>query len=84
MRLVFGLLFLAWGSSIIFSFNFDFGKYVFPLILIGIGINIIFKDNETYKRYKKNRRVEKYERKAKKYEERMKTVNDDKGDDTHE
>lgn len=84
MRLVFGLLFLAWGSSIIFNFDFDFWKYIFPLVLIGVGIDIIFKDNEIYRKYKRNRKAEKYERKAKKYEEKMKTVNEDKGEDKHE
>lgn len=64
MRYIMGLLFLIWGFSMIFNFEFDFSKYIVPAVLIGIGINIIFppkrkcfkkkywKDNEYYERGK--------------------------------
>jgi len=84
MRIIFGLLFLAWGSSIIFNFDFNFFKYLFPLFLIGIGLDIIFKDNEYYKKYKRDRREKKYHKKFERHEETMKTVNDNKEEDLHE
>lgn len=84
MRIIFGLLFLAWGSSIIFNFDFNFFKYLFPLFLIGIGLDVIFGDNECYKRYKKEKKEKKFSKKFNKTEENMKTVNEDKEEDLHE
>lgn len=84
MRIIFGLLFLAWGSSIIFNFDFNFFKYLFPLFLIGIGLDIIFKDNEYYKKYKREKKEKKYSKRFEKHEETMKTVNDKKEEDLHE
>lgn len=81
MRFVWGLLFLAWGSSFIFDFDFNIGKYIFPAILIGIGINIIFGNNEKCRNYKYERRAEKFSKKAKKYEEKMQN---EKGADNNE
>lgn len=67
MRYMFGLLFLAWGSSFIFNFDFNFGKYIFPVILIGIGVNIIFGDNENCRRRRYEKKAERYERKTNKF-----------------
>lgn len=70
MRFIWGLLFLAWGSSIIFNFDFHFGKYILPLIVIGIGINIIIgknsccSDKEFRRKAKRERKDEKYRNKT--------------------
>lgn len=53
MRYAIGLLFIIWGSSEIFNFNIEIKKYIVPVILIGIGLNLIFSKNKCY--HKKNR-----------------------------
>lgn len=81
MRYVWGLLFLAWGSSFIFNFNFDFGKYIFPAFLIGIGINIIFGKSGQCGKYKSEKRAEKYTEKEEKNTDKMQN---EKGADNNE